>query len=126
MTDHNEARRTFLKLTGVGVAALGVATATGGPAMAQNNMSWDKTFPESEAVDHQKVTFRNRYGIALSGDLYLPKDRADRCLPALAVAGPFGAVKEQSADTLPTAAPVTRTSGPGHVLSNPKARRPAA
>jgi fermentation-respiration switch protein FrsA (DUF1100 family) len=97
MTDHDETRRTFLKLTGAGVAALGFATATGATAMAQNNDTWDKTFPRSEAVDHQKVSFRNRYGITLSGDLYLPKDRGDRRLPALAVAGPFGAVKEQSA-----------------------------
>ena len=58
--------------------------------------TWDKTFPKSNKVDHQKVTFKNRYGITLVGDLYLPKDRADRRLPALAVGGPFGAVKEQS------------------------------
>ena len=57
---------------------------------------WDKTFPRSEKVDHQKVTFKNRYGITLAGDLYLPKDRANRRLAALAVGGPFGAVKEQS------------------------------
>lgn len=57
---------------------------------------WDKTFPRSEKVDHQKITFKNRYGISLAGDLYLPKDRANRRLAALAVGGPFGAVKEQS------------------------------
>ena len=57
---------------------------------------WDKTFPKSDRVDHQKVTFTNRYGIALVGDLYLPKNRASGRLPALAVSGPFGAVKEQS------------------------------
>jgi uncharacterized protein len=57
---------------------------------------WDKTFNKSDKVDHQKVTFKNRYGITLAGDLYLPKDRAGRRLPALAVGGPFGAVKEQS------------------------------
>ncbi len=96
MTDHSEARRTFLKLTGVGVAALSVATAAGAPAIAQESAEWDKTFPRSEAVDHQKVTFKNRYGVTLSGDLYLPKDRADGRLPAIAVGGPFGAVKEQS------------------------------
>lgn len=56
---------------------------------------WDKTFPLSEKVDHEKVTFRNRFGIELAADLYLPKDRAGR-RPALAVSGPFGAVKEQS------------------------------
>lgn len=57
---------------------------------------WDKVFPRSENVDHEKVTFKNRYSITLAGDLYLPKDRADNRLPALAVSGPFGAVKEQS------------------------------
>lgn len=96
MTDHDEARRTLLKLAGAGVAALGVA-ATGAPAMAQDNDRWDKTFRRSDAIGHQKVSFRNRYGITLSGDLYLPKDQGDHRLPALAVAGPFGAVKEQSA-----------------------------
>ena len=58
--------------------------------------TWDKTFAESTKVDHRKVTFRNRYGITLVGDLYLPKDRGDRKLAAIAVSGPFGAVKEQS------------------------------
>ena len=62
----------------------------------QLTQNWDKTFPKSDKVDHQKVTFKNRYGITLAGDLYLPKDRADRRLPAIAVGGPFGAVKEQS------------------------------
>lgn len=56
---------------------------------------WDKTFRKSDKVDHQKVTFKNRYGITLAADLYLPKNRASRRLPALAVSGPFGAVKEQ-------------------------------
>lgn len=57
---------------------------------------WDKTFAKSDKVDHRKVTFKNRYGITLAGDLYLPKHRGSRRLPALAVSGPFGAVKEQS------------------------------
>jgi fermentation-respiration switch protein FrsA (DUF1100 family) len=57
---------------------------------------WDKTFPRSNKVDHQKVTFKNRYGITLAADLYLPKERNAKTLPALAVSGPFGAVKEQS------------------------------
>lgn len=57
---------------------------------------WDKTFAESLKVDHRKVTFLNRYGITLVGDLYLPKDRGERKLAAIAVSGPFGAVKEQS------------------------------
>ena len=55
---------------------------------------WDKTFPKSEKVDHSKVTFINRYGITLAADLYVPKN-AEGKLPAIAVCGPFGAVKEQ-------------------------------
>lgn len=55
---------------------------------------WDKTFPKSEQVTHKKITFINRYGITLAADLYMPKDVKEK-LPALAVAGPFGAVKEQ-------------------------------
>ncbi len=57
---------------------------------------WDKTFAQSDKVDHRKVTFQTRYGITLVGDLYIPKDRGDRKLAAIAVSGPFGAVKEQS------------------------------
>ena len=56
---------------------------------------WDKTFPQSEKVNHSKVTFHNRYGITLAADLYVPKN-ADGKLAAIAVSGPFGAVKEQS------------------------------
>lgn len=56
---------------------------------------WDKTFPLSEKVDHSKVTFVNRYGITLAADLYRPKNVSGP-LPAIAVCGPFGAVKEQS------------------------------
>lgn len=56
---------------------------------------WDKTFPKSEKVNHRKVTFHNRYGITLAADLYQPKS-ADGKLPAIAVCGPFGAVKEQA------------------------------
>ena len=56
---------------------------------------WDKTFPQSDKVDHRKVTFHNRYGITLAADLYQPKG-ADGKLPAIAVCGPFGAVKEQA------------------------------
>lgn len=57
---------------------------------------WDKTFAESNKVDRRKVTFQNRYGITLVGDLYIPKDRGGRKLAAIALSGPFGAVKEQS------------------------------
>lgn len=56
---------------------------------------WDKTFPKSEEVNHRKVTFHNRYGITLVGDLYEPKEQNEK-LPAIAVCGPFGAVKEQA------------------------------
>ena len=57
---------------------------------------WDKTFPKSERVEHRKATFRNRYGIPLAADLYRPKGAAGK-LAAIAVCGPFGAVKEQAA-----------------------------
>ena len=60
----------------------------------QLTTEWDKTFERSELVDHSKVTFVNRYGITLAADLYVPKDASER-LPAIAVSGPFGAVKEQ-------------------------------
>lgn len=91
-------RRALMKLTGAGVATLATASLFKTSNAEAQNMSneWDKTFPRSENVDHQKVTFKNRYGITLTGDLYLPKDRANRRLAALAVGGPFGAVKEQS------------------------------
>ena len=56
---------------------------------------WDKVFPQSDKVNHSKVTFHNRYGITLAADLYVPKNTEGR-LPAIAVSGPFGAVKEQS------------------------------
>ena len=55
---------------------------------------WDKTFPKSNKVNHSKVTFINRYGITLAADMYVPKDKTGK-LPAIAVCGPFGAVKEQ-------------------------------
>ncbi|MBO4955673.1 MAG: alpha/beta hydrolase [Muribaculaceae bacterium] len=61
----------------------------------QLTQEWDKTFPKSEKVDHYKVTFVNRYGITLAADLYKPKD-AEGKLPAIAISGPFGAVKEQA------------------------------
>ena len=56
---------------------------------------WDKTFPESDKVVHEKVTFHNRYGITLAADKYTPKNATGK-LPAIAVSGPFGAVKEQA------------------------------
>ena len=57
-------------------------------------MEWDKTYPKDERVDHSKVTFVNRYGITLAADMFIPKHAESR-LPAIAVSGPFGAVKEQ-------------------------------
>ena len=62
--------------------------------MCIRDREWDKTFPQSDKVDHSKVTFVNRYGITLAADLYKPKYAAGK-LPAIAVCGPFGAVKEQ-------------------------------
>lgn len=56
---------------------------------------WDKVFPKSSQVKHSKVTFHNRYGITLAADLYIPKNVSGK-LPAIAVSGPFGAVKEQA------------------------------
>ena len=56
---------------------------------------WDKVFPKNDKVDHKKVTFHNRYGITLAADMFTPKSVVGK-LPAIAVSGPFGAVKEQS------------------------------
>lgn len=61
----------------------------------QLTTEWDKVFPKSDKVDHRKVTFVNRYGITLAADMYTPKG-AEGKLPAIAISGPFGAVKEQS------------------------------
>lgn len=60
------------------------------------NNDWDKTFQKSDKVNVKKVTFKNRYGITLAGDLYTPKNSGTGKLPAIAVSGPFGAVKEQA------------------------------
>ena len=66
-----------------------------GGAIMTETKSWDKTFEKSELVDVKKVHFKNRFGIELAGDLYLPKNKSKEKLPAIAVSGPFGAVKEQ-------------------------------
>ena len=55
---------------------------------------WDKVFPQSEKVNHKKVTFKNHFGIIIAADMYIPKNIEGK-LPALAVSGPYGAVKEQ-------------------------------
>lgn len=97
-----QTRRQLVQTAMVGCAALwaGHATAQTSASTGENPMQlthdWDKTFQKSDKVDHQKVTFKNRYGITLAADLYLPRDRENRRLPAIAVGGPFGAVKEQS------------------------------
>ncbi len=57
---------------------------------------WDKVFPKSGKVTHSKITFHNRYGVTLAADLYIPKNTDGGKLPAIAVCGPFGAVKEQA------------------------------
>ena len=95
---HSIDRRELMKLTGAGVAALAAESLFNISNAEARYMSneWDKTFPRSGKVDHQKVMFRNRYGITLAGDLYRPKGGTDKRLAALAVGGPFGAVKEQS------------------------------
>ncbi len=67
-----------------------------GVVIWRHSCSWDNVFPRDENVTVQKVHFKNRYGIDLTGDLYMPKNKSSEKLPAIAVAGPFGAVKEQS------------------------------
>lgn len=85
-------------------AVLAVASAAGAQTAGKNKIDmekleltqeWDKTFPKNEKVVHEKVTFCNRYGITLAADLYKPVG-AEGKLPAVAVSGPFGAVKEQA------------------------------
>lgn len=56
---------------------------------------WDKVFPKNNQIDHRKITFHNRYGVTLAADMYIPKNTSGK-LPAIAISGPFGAVKEQS------------------------------
>ncbi len=67
----------------------------GGNNMVNGQENWDKTFPKSKKVEHKKVIFPNRYGIKLVGDMYIPKNNKGK-MPAIAIAGPFGAVKEQA------------------------------
>jgi fermentation-respiration switch protein FrsA (DUF1100 family) len=94
-------RRNLLKMASMAalvgaspVLAQSSPSATGANAM-QLTHKWDKVFPRSNKVNHQKVTFRNRYGITLAADLYQPTNTSGT-LAAIAVGGPFGAVKEQS------------------------------
>lgn len=94
------ARRAMLQMTGTGIAVLGIGAALPSATLAATHppleRDWDKTFPKRDRVDHQKVTFKNRYGITLAADLYRPRNAKGERLPALAVSGPFGAVKEQA------------------------------
>lgn len=82
-----------LSMTALGLvfAAPDSACAAGG-----NNEPWDKVFAKSDKVDVKKVTFKNRFGIELVGDLYEPKNKPEGKMQAIAISGPFGAVKEQS------------------------------
>ncbi|OVE87622.1 hypothetical protein B7W89_20515 [Agrobacterium tumefaciens] len=92
----NTGRRNLMKATGIAVAAMGMVPMASATQVFAQTSSWDKVFPKSDNVDHQKVSFKNRYGITLAGDLYLPKNRGSAPLAALVISGPFGAVKEQS------------------------------
>lgn len=105
MNERDKTRREFMKksaLVGAGIVLAKGANAFAGEektsetTLQNASTKWDKIFPKSDKVDHSKVVFRNRYGIALIGDLYLPKNRTLAPLPALAISGPFGAIKEQS------------------------------
>lgn len=84
-------------IAGAGAAILALLASTSNTTLAQNTLAWDKTFPQSARVTHQKVTFYNRLGINLVADLYIPKnvDRSRR-YPALIVGHPYGGVKEQT------------------------------
>src|SRR5438552_12213986 len=99
--EHKESRsrnRVRLITRGLRVAiALGVLVSTSGIAFAADSLAWDKTFPQSNKVNHEKVSFNNRLGINLVGDLYIPKsiDRSKKS-PAIIVGHPFGGVKEQT------------------------------
>lgn len=90
------ARRDLLQMTGAGIAALGLISATRAVS-AQQGGAWDKTFPQSGQVSVERVSFTNGFGITLVGDLYVPKaiDRS-RSHPALIVGHPFGSIKEQT------------------------------
>lgn len=86
-------------LTMAASAPVAAQIADNGTAMVIEKLNltdeWDKTFPKSDKVNHEKVTFVNRYGVTLAADMYTPKGAIGK-LPAIAVSGPFGAVKEQS------------------------------
>lgn len=90
-------RRDLLKMTGAGAAAAGVMSLAANPAFAQYAGSWDKTFKQSDGVEHRKVSYVNRLGINLVADMYVPKNfDASVRHPALIVGHPYGGVKEQT------------------------------
>lgn len=97
----NNERRGLLKLTGVIIAVASMTSIFTAPALSQSktmlNQQWDKTFMKSDKVEYKKVTFKNRYGIALVGDLYQPKNIRGP-LAAIVLSGPFGAVKSNPLD----------------------------
>ncbi|MDE7304548.1 MAG: alpha/beta hydrolase [Alistipes sp.] len=86
----------FLALATAAGAATSKQTANKIMETLNPTTAWDKTFPQSSKVNHSKVTFTNRYGITLAADMYVPKNATEK-LSAIAVCGPFGAVKEQAA-----------------------------
>lgn len=86
----------FKNLCACSIAALGVAFAPNGKVMAADGASWDKVFAKSDKVEVKKISFTNRFGIDLAGDLYEPKDKNAINGSAIAISGPFGAVKEQA------------------------------
>lgn len=92
----NIARITILALTALLIAGLAQTAFAENQQKLNLTSEWDKTFPQSDKVTHSKVTFPNRFGITLAADMYVPKDSKGK-LPAIAVCGPFGAVKEQCA-----------------------------
>lgn len=93
-TSHNFIKKSFAILS-LSIGALAMNQGALANEELKLTTKWDKTFVQSNKVEHQKVTFKNRYGITLAADLYLPK-HAKAKLPAIVVGGPFGAVKEQS------------------------------
>lgn len=95
-TSRRAGRRLLVRLVGPGALVLGALAVTGGTASAQT-LAWDKTFPQSTRVNHQKVSFYNRLGIQLVADLYVPRGLdGSRRYPAIIVGHPYGGVKEQT------------------------------
>src|SRR6476661_8242405 len=92
----NIATAFVLSLLSIGLAYAQTSNSPNKNIMKNIQENSGYTFKISDKVTRQKVTFKNRYGITLTGDLYLPKDSGNKKMAALAISGPFGAVKEQS------------------------------